>query len=167
MRAPDTAPGQTPSLSPAGAFRLGFFATLRLEIAEAFRARWFAIYAVVFFALVGVLLTFGLTESRVLGFTGLSRTLVTYIQLTMAIVPIFILITTVRSPVIARPASSNGCSACRSASVPGTSAASPAAACSPPRPSSVRSPSPSATAWRAASPCPGSNSASTSACCWR
>ncbi len=97
MRAPDTAPGQTPPPSARHAFRTGFFATLRLEIAEAFRARWFAIYAVVFFALVGVLLTFGLTESRVLGFTGLSRTLVTYIQLTMAIVPIFILITTVRS----------------------------------------------------------------------
>ena len=37
------------------------------------------------------------TESRVLGFIGLSRLLVTYIQLTMAILPIFVLITTVRS----------------------------------------------------------------------
>ena len=46
---------------------------------------------------LGVLLVFGLTESRVLGFTGLSRTLVAYIQLTMAILPIFVLITTVRS----------------------------------------------------------------------
>lgn len=83
---------------PSGSsFRNGFAATFRLEIAEAFRARWFAIYAAVFFVLVGLLLVFGLTESRVLGFTGLSRTLVTYIQLTMAIVPIFILITTVRS----------------------------------------------------------------------
>jgi ABC-2 type transport system permease protein len=78
-------------------FLIGFAATLRLEIAEAFRSRWFAFYSIVFFALVGMLLVFGLTESRVLGFTGLSRTLVTYIQLTMAILPIFILITTVRS----------------------------------------------------------------------
>lgn len=95
MRAP-TPPIETPK-SSTSAFRAGFVATFRLEIAEALRARWFAIYATVFFALVGVLLVFGLTESRVLGFTGLSRTLVTYIQLTMAIVPIFILITTVRS----------------------------------------------------------------------
>ena len=43
------------------------------------------------------LFVFGLTESRVLGFIGLSRLLVTYIQLTMAILPIFVLITTVRS----------------------------------------------------------------------
>jgi len=95
LRAPTLA-DETPAPRPSAVWT-GFSATFRLEIAEAFRARWFAIYAAVFFALVGVLLVFGLTESRVLGFTGLSRTLVTYIQLTMAIVPIFILITTVRS----------------------------------------------------------------------
>jgi len=83
--------------APVSPFRAGFFATFRLEIAEAFRARWFAAYATVFFVLVGVLLVFGLTESRVLGFSGLSRTLLTFIQLTMAILPIFVLITTVRS----------------------------------------------------------------------
>lgn len=76
---------------------VSFRATLRLEIAEALRSRWFMSYAAVFFVLTGLLLVFGLTESRVLGFTGLSRTLVTYTQLAMAIVPIFILISTVRS----------------------------------------------------------------------
>ena len=74
-----------------------FRATFRLEIAEALRSRWWAAYATVFFALTGLLLTFGLTESRVLGFTGLSRTLVTYTQLAMAIAPVFVLISTVRS----------------------------------------------------------------------
>jgi ABC-2 type transport system permease protein len=39
----------------------------------------------------------GLTESRIMGFTGLSRLMVTYIQLTMAILPLFVLVTTVRS----------------------------------------------------------------------
>lgn len=96
MRAPD--PVSVPAETPTDAgFWTGFSATFRLEVAEALRARWFASYALVFFGLVGMLLVFGLTESRVLGFTGLSRTLVTYIQLTMAILPIFILITTVRS----------------------------------------------------------------------
>ena len=76
---------------------VSFRATLRLEIAEALRSRWFASYAAVFFILTGLLLVFGLTESRVLGFTGLSRTLVTYTQLAMAIAPIFVLISTVRS----------------------------------------------------------------------
>jgi ABC-2 type transport system permease protein len=68
-----------------------------LDIAESLRARWFLIYLLVFGGIVALLFAFGLTESRVLGFIGLSRLLVTYIQLTMAILPIFVLITTVRS----------------------------------------------------------------------
>jgi ABC-2 type transport system permease protein len=71
--------------------------TARLDIVESLRARWFMIYTAVFGGIVALLFVFGLTESRVLGFIGLSRLLVTYIQLTMAILPIFVLITTVRS----------------------------------------------------------------------
>lgn len=71
--------------------------TARLDFNESLRARWFLIYAGVFGGIVALLFLFGLTESRVLGFIGLSRLLVTYIQLTMAIMPIFVLITTVRS----------------------------------------------------------------------
>ncbi|WP_126444348.1 ABC transporter permease [Sulfuricystis multivorans] len=71
--------------------------TARLDIVESLRARWFLIYTGVFGGIVALLFVFGLTESRVLGFIGLSRLLVTYIQLTMAILPIFVLITTVRS----------------------------------------------------------------------
>lgn len=68
-----------------------------LDIAESLRARWFLVYAAVFGGIVALLFVFGLTESRIMGFTGLSRLLVTYIQLSMAIMPIFILISTVRS----------------------------------------------------------------------
>ncbi len=71
--------------------------TARLDIVESLRTRWFLIYTGVFGGNVALLFLFGLTESRVLGFIGLSRLLVTYIQLTMAILPIFVLITTVRS----------------------------------------------------------------------
>ena len=71
--------------------------TAKLDIVESLRARWFQIYTLVFGGIVALLFLFGLTESRVLGFIGLSRLLVTYIQLTMAILPIFVLITTVRS----------------------------------------------------------------------
>ncbi len=73
------------------------FLTARLDVVESLRARWFLIYSLVFGGIVALLFLFGLTESRVLGFIGLSRLLVTYIQLTMAILPIFVLITTVRS----------------------------------------------------------------------
>lgn len=73
------------------------FLTAKLDIVESLRARWFLIYSLVFGSIVALLFAFGLTESRVLGFIGLSRLLVTYIQLTMAILPVFVLITTVRS----------------------------------------------------------------------
>jgi ABC-2 type transport system permease protein len=71
--------------------------TARLDIAESLRAKWFMFYSLVFGGIVVLLFVFGLTESRILGFTGLSRLLVTYIQLCVAILPVFILITTVRS----------------------------------------------------------------------
>lgn len=69
----------------------------RLDISESLRARWFLVYSLVFGGVVVLLLLFGLTESRVMGFTGLSRLMVTYIQLAMAILPVFVLISTVRS----------------------------------------------------------------------
>lgn len=69
----------------------------RLDILESLRAKWFLFYSMVFGGIVVLLFVFGLTESRVMGFTGLSRLLVTYIQLCVAILPIFVLITTVRS----------------------------------------------------------------------
>lgn len=67
------------------------------DVRESLRARWFLLYAMVFGGLVVALFVTGLTESRIMGFTGLSRLLVTYLQITMAILPLFVLITTVRS----------------------------------------------------------------------
>jgi len=71
--------------------------TARLDVQESVRARWFVVYSMIFGGIVAAFFAFGVTESRVLGFMGLSRLLVTYIQLAMAIMPIFILLTTVRS----------------------------------------------------------------------
>ncbi len=71
--------------------------TAYTDIIESLRARWFMVYSMVFGGIVVLLFAFGLSESRIMGFTGLSRLLVTYIQLSMAILPIFVLITTVRS----------------------------------------------------------------------
>lgn len=69
------------------------------DIGESLRARWFLVYTIVFGGVMVGLFASGLTESRVMGFTGLSRMLVTYLQITMALLPIFMLITTVRSVV--------------------------------------------------------------------
>jgi ABC-2 type transport system permease protein len=71
----------------------------RADIGESLRARWFLVYTIVFGGVMVGLFVSGLTESRIMGFTGLSRLLVTYLQITMAILPIFMLITTVRSVV--------------------------------------------------------------------
>ena len=71
--------------------------TAQADIVESLRARWFMVYAGIFGSIIVLLFAFGLTESRIMGFSGLSRLLITYIQLTMAILPIFVLITTVRS----------------------------------------------------------------------
>ncbi len=68
-----------------------------LDISESIRSKWFLVYALVFGAIVVGLFISGLTESRVMGFTGLSRLLVTYLQITMALLPLFVLLTTVRS----------------------------------------------------------------------
>lgn len=71
--------------------------TAMADINESLRSRWFMIYTLIFGGIVVALFITGLTESRVMGFTGLSRLLVTYLQITMAILPIFVLLTTVRS----------------------------------------------------------------------
>jgi len=71
--------------------------TALLDISESLRARWFLLYTTVFGGIIVLLFVFGLTESRIMGFTGLTRLLLTYIQLCMAILPVFVLISTVRS----------------------------------------------------------------------
>ncbi len=71
--------------------------TAGLDIAESLRARWFLIYTLVFGGIVVALFITGVTESRIMGFTGISRLLITYVQICVAILPVFILITTVRS----------------------------------------------------------------------
>ncbi len=68
-----------------------------LDIKESLRARWFYVYAFVFGGLMGLFFISGITDSVVMGFTGLSRLLLVFIQVTIIILPIFILITTVKS----------------------------------------------------------------------
>jgi len=68
-----------------------------LDLKESIRANWFIVYSVVFGGLIALFFIAGITESQVMGFSGLSRLLLMYIQVTIVILPIFILITTVRS----------------------------------------------------------------------
>ena len=68
-----------------------------LDLKESIRANWFIIYSLVFGGLIALFFIAGITESQVMGFSGLSRLLLMYIQVTIVILPIFILVTTVRS----------------------------------------------------------------------
>ncbi len=68
-----------------------------LDLKESIRAKWFVVYSFVFGGLIALFFIAGVTESQVMGFSGLSRLLLMYIQITIVILPIFILITTVRS----------------------------------------------------------------------
>lgn len=68
-----------------------------LDLKESLRAKWFLVYSLVFGGLIALFFIAGVTESQVMGFSGLSRLLLMYIQITIVILPIFILITTVRS----------------------------------------------------------------------
>ena len=68
-----------------------------LDIKESLRSKWFYVYAFVFGGLMGLFFISGITDSVVMGFTGLSRLLLIFMQVTIVILPIFILITTVKS----------------------------------------------------------------------
>jgi ABC-2 type transport system permease protein len=68
-----------------------------LDIRESLRSKWFYVYALVFGGLMGLFFVTGVSDSVVMGFTGLSRMLLIFIQVTIIILPIFILITTVKS----------------------------------------------------------------------
>ncbi len=72
------------------------------EIKDAFRAKWFYLYFIIFFGMMAGFLWSGITESQVLGFTGLSRVLIGYIEITIVILPLFILISASRSVVMER-----------------------------------------------------------------
>ncbi len=69
------------------------------EIRESMRTKWFFLYSLIFGGAVITLYSLGITESQVLGFVGISRVLIIFIQLCLAILPIFILISTVRAVV--------------------------------------------------------------------
>ncbi len=76
-----------------------FFQVTLKDFRESIRAKWFLMYCLIFGGAIVLLFVLGITESSVLGFRGLSRLLITYIQLCVAILPILILVSTVRSVV--------------------------------------------------------------------
>lgn len=71
----------------------------RADLRESFRARWYQIYAGGIATTIALFFFFGLAESQVMGFTGLGRLLLAFIQICLVLVPIFVLVTTARTMV--------------------------------------------------------------------
>lgn len=69
----------------------------RQDITGSLRSRWFIGYSLIFISLVVLIFVSGVTESRIMGFTGLTRMLLVFIQACNIIMPVFVLVTTVRS----------------------------------------------------------------------
>ncbi|RXI25097.1 ABC transporter permease [Aliarcobacter trophiarum LMG 25534] len=73
------------------------FLVFKTDMSEALRSKWFLVYSLVFGGIIALFFITGITESRIQGFSGLSRLLLIFIEICIVIVPIFILINTVRT----------------------------------------------------------------------
>ena len=74
-----------------------FSTILKLDFNASFRSRWFWVYAVLVIASMGGIFATGISDSRVAGFTGLTRPLLIFIQGCNLVLPIFVLVSTVRT----------------------------------------------------------------------
>ncbi|GAB1403406.1 hypothetical protein MASR1M74_05840 [Lentimicrobium sp.] len=72
---------------------------MNADIYQNLRSKWFWVYSILFGGFVAIMFATGITESQIIGFVGLSRLMVTFMQVSMVILPIYVLITTVRSVV--------------------------------------------------------------------
>jgi len=72
---------------------------LKNDIKQNLRSKSFWIYSLLLGSFVAVMFATGITESQVVGFVGLSRLMITFMQVSMVILPIYVLISTVRSVV--------------------------------------------------------------------
>jgi len=77
----------------------GMISLATLELRQSLRSPAFWGYSLLFGSFVALMFAFGITESQIIGFVGLSRLMVTFMQVTMVILPIYILISTVRAVV--------------------------------------------------------------------
>jgi ABC-2 type transport system permease protein len=72
----------------------GYWTLLRLDFAEALRSKWVALACSLYLALAAAFLWFGLRESSVLGFTGLSRVLLNLTNAVVIVCPLVVLLGT-------------------------------------------------------------------------
>ena len=69
----------------------------KMDISAALHSKWFWGYVVLIVLSIATIFATGVTDSRVMGFTGLTRLLLIFIQASNLVLPIFILVSTVRT----------------------------------------------------------------------
>ncbi len=74
-----------------------FRSVLKLDLNQTLRTKGFWIYSILFGGFIAFLFVSGITETQIIGFVGLGRLMVTFMQVCMVIIPIYVLITVVRS----------------------------------------------------------------------
>ena len=72
---------------------------LKTDVKQNLRTKSFWLYSAFLALFIAVMFSTGITESQVVGFVGLSRLMITFMQVSMVILPIYVLISTVRSVV--------------------------------------------------------------------
>lgn len=72
---------------------------MQLELRQSLRSWWFWAYSLLFGGFVALMFAMGITESQVIGFVGLGRLMITFMQVCIVVLPVYVLITTVRSVV--------------------------------------------------------------------
>lgn len=75
----------------------GFKSVMVLDLNQSLRTKGFWIYSILFGGFVAFMFVSGITETQIIGFVGLGRLMVTFMQVCMVIIPIYVLITVVRS----------------------------------------------------------------------
>ncbi|MFW5705990.1 MAG: ABC transporter permease, partial [Bacteroidota bacterium] len=77
----------------------GMLYVMQLELKQSLRSWWFWSYSLLFGGFVAMMFALGITESQVIGFVGLGRLMITFMQVCIVVLPVYVLITTVRSVV--------------------------------------------------------------------
>lgn len=77
----------------------GMLYVMQLELRQSLRSWWFWSYSLLFGGFVALMFAMGITESQVIGFVGLGRLMITFMQVCIVVLPVYVLITTVRSVV--------------------------------------------------------------------
>lgn len=69
----------------------------KIDVKESVRSKWFLIYTLVFGSIIAIFFADGVGQYLIYDFLGLNKMLLMYIQVSLVVLPIFVLISTITS----------------------------------------------------------------------